>query len=112
MEIDILYNALPLNKINETNIDQYYSTCVNAVQANNIERQNYFVKLVPILQNLIEYQIYELLDISAPVYPVVRKYQYCEYRIILHVPSHTGYARSSFMVNAPLFIADLHKQMK
>lgn len=88
------------------------NNCVNAVQAYNIERQHYLVKLVFILQNLIDYQTYELLDILAPVYPVIRKYQYCEYSIVLYLPSHTGYARSWFMVNASSFIADLHKQIK
>lgn len=43
------------------------NNCVNAVQAYNynIERQHYLVKLVPILQNLIDYQTYVLLDILA-----------------------------------------------
>lgn len=31
------------------------NTCVNAVQAYDIERQHYLVKLVPILKNLIDF---------------------------------------------------------
>lgn len=45
------------------------TTRVNAVQAYNIERQHYLVKLVPILQNLIDYQTYEQLDILAAFIP-------------------------------------------